>query len=142
MLSQCLRWAASNVVSQRLSTGGLLAATGAFDARRLGLGGGAFTGCVHAASRPWSSTRWDGCDERCSLNRVHQSGPNSDRKIIAMYARRMTVREIKGYLLETYVSPDLISKVTDEVMTEVTAQPATRADASGRVLEPRGRSSG
>ena len=47
-----------------------------------------------------------------------------DQKIIAMYARGMTVREIQGYLLEMYgtqVSPDFISKVTDEVMAEVSA---------------------
>lgn len=46
-----------------------------------------------------------------------------DDKIIAMYARGMTVREIQGYLSEMYavdVSPDLISKVTDAVMSEVT----------------------
>jgi putative transposase len=47
-----------------------------------------------------------------------------DQKIVAMYARGMTVREIQGYLAEMYgtdVSPDFISKVTDEVMSEVTA---------------------
>jgi putative transposase len=47
-----------------------------------------------------------------------------DDKIIAMYARGMTVREIQGYLAEMYtvdVSPELISKVTDTVMSEVTA---------------------
>ena len=47
-----------------------------------------------------------------------------DDKIIAMYARGMTVREIQGYLAEMYsveVSPELISKVTDAVMSEVTA---------------------
>lgn len=47
-----------------------------------------------------------------------------DQKIIAMYARGMTVREIQGYLAEMYgtqVSPEFISKVTDEVMAEVTA---------------------
>ena len=40
-----------------------------------------------------------------------------------MYARGMTVREIQGFLAEMYsvdVSPDLISRVTDEVMSEVT----------------------
>jgi len=45
-----------------------------------------------------------------------------DDKIIAMYARGMTVREIQGYLKEMYgvlVSPDLISQVTDAVMEEV-----------------------
>jgi len=47
-----------------------------------------------------------------------------DDKIIAMYARGMTVREIQAFLLEMYsveVSPDLISRVTEEVMSEVTA---------------------
>ncbi len=45
-----------------------------------------------------------------------------DDKIIAMYARGMTVREIQGYLEEMYgvvVSPDLISQVSDAVMDEV-----------------------
>jgi transposase-like protein len=47
-----------------------------------------------------------------------------DQKIVAMYARGMTVREIQGYLADMYgteVSPDFISKVTDEVLAEVTA---------------------
>jgi putative transposase len=46
-----------------------------------------------------------------------------DDKIIAMYARGMTVREIQGFLAEQYgtqVSPEFISSVTDEVMAEVT----------------------
>ena len=47
-----------------------------------------------------------------------------DDKIVAMYARGMTVREIQGFLAEQYgteVSLDFISSVTDTVMTEVTA---------------------
>jgi putative transposase len=47
-----------------------------------------------------------------------------DDKIISMYARGMSVREIRGHLEEMYgveVSPDLISRVTDEVMDEVRA---------------------
>jgi hypothetical protein len=47
-----------------------------------------------------------------------------DEKIVAMYARGMTVREIQGFLQEQYgteVSPEFISSVTDEVMAEVTA---------------------
>jgi putative transposase len=46
-----------------------------------------------------------------------------DDKIIAMYARGMTVREIQGFMAEMYavdVSPDLISRVTDAVLAEVT----------------------
>ena len=45
-----------------------------------------------------------------------------DDKIIAMYARGMSVREIQGYLEEIYgvtVSPDFISQVTDAVVDEV-----------------------
>ncbi len=47
-----------------------------------------------------------------------------DDKILALYARGMTVREIQGFLAEMYaveVSPDLISTVTDAVVAEVTA---------------------
>ena len=47
-----------------------------------------------------------------------------DDKIIAMYARGMTVRAIQGFLTEQYgteVSPEFISSVTDAVMAEVTA---------------------
>jgi transposase-like protein len=47
-----------------------------------------------------------------------------DEKIIAMYARGMTVREIQGFLAERYgtaVSPEFISSVTDAVMAEVSA---------------------
>jgi putative transposase len=45
-----------------------------------------------------------------------------DEKVISMYARGMTVREIQGHLKDVYavdVSPDLISKVTSAVMEEV-----------------------
>jgi putative transposase len=46
-----------------------------------------------------------------------------DDSIVALYARGLTVREIQGYLVETYgteVSPQLISTVTDGVLAEVT----------------------
>lgn len=45
-----------------------------------------------------------------------------DDRIISLYARGMTVREIQGHLRELYgldVSPDLISRVTDAVLDEV-----------------------
>jgi putative transposase len=51
-------------------------------------------------------TRWTGFDD----------------KIISMYARGMTTREIQGHLEEMYkieVSPTLISNVTDAVIEEV-----------------------
>lgn len=47
-----------------------------------------------------------------------------DDKIISMYARGMSIGEIKAHLEEIYsieVSPDLISTVTDEVLAEVAA---------------------
>ena len=45
-----------------------------------------------------------------------------DDRILSLYARGMTVREIRGHLQELYgveVSPDLISRVTDAVLEEV-----------------------
>jgi len=54
-------------------------------------------------------TRWEGLDE----------------KIIALYARGMTVRDIQAQLQEMYgveVSPGLISEVTDAVLDEVNAR--------------------
>ena len=47
-----------------------------------------------------------------------------DDKVIALYARGLTVREIQAFLKEAYavdVSPDLISAVTDAVVAEITA---------------------
>ena len=56
--------------------------------------------------------------------------PDFDDKIISMYARGMTVREIRGHLEELYgieVSPDLISAVTDAVQRGCgMAEPAAR----------------
>ena len=45
-----------------------------------------------------------------------------DQKILSMYARGMTVREIQGHLKELYatdISADLISSVTDAVIDEI-----------------------
>jgi putative transposase len=55
-----------------------------------------------------------------------------DDKILSLYARGMTTREIQGHLEEMYqveVSPTLISNVTEAVMEEVKAW-------QGRLLEP------
>jgi putative transposase len=54
-----------------------------------------------------------------------------DDKILALYARGLTVREIQGFLREMYaveVSPDLISTVTDAVVEEVTTWQARALD--------------
>ena len=48
--------------------------------------------------------------------------PSFDDHVISMYARGMSVREIQAHLLELYglqISPDLISTITGEVLTEV-----------------------
>ena len=45
-----------------------------------------------------------------------------DDRIVSLYARRMTVCEIRGHLEELYgvaVSPDLISRVTDAALKEM-----------------------
>ena len=55
-----------------------------------------------------------------------------DDKVLALYARGLTVREIQAFLGEMYgvdLSPDLISTVTEAVVAEVTAWQA-------RPLEP------
>ena len=54
-----------------------------------------------------------------------------DDKILSLYARGMTTREIQGHLEEIYgveVSPDLISTVTDAVIDEVKAWQARPLD--------------
>src|ERR1700721_797522 len=56
------------------------------------------------------------------IARYQRRFPGFDDKIVSMYARGMTVREIQGRLLEIYgleVSPDLISTVTDAVLETV-----------------------
>jgi putative transposase len=58
--------------------------------------------------------------------------PGFDDKVVSMYARGMSTREITGHLRDLYgieVSPDLISAVTDAVLEDVAAWQA-------RPLEP------
>ena len=58
--------------------------------------------------------------------------PGFDDKIISMYARGMSTREIVGHLRDLYgieVSPDLISAVTDAVLEEVAAWQARPLEA-------------
>ena len=48
--------------------------------------------------------------------------PDFDDKVVSLYARGLTVREIQGHLRELYgidVSPDLVSAVTDAVLEQV-----------------------
>ena len=64
-------------------------------------------------------TRWVGFDDR----------------VISLYARGLTVREIQGHLAEIYgteVSPDLISKITDAVLADAKAWQNRPLSASTR----------
>jgi putative transposase len=66
------------------------------------------------------------------IARYQRRFPGFDEKIVSMYARGMTTREIQGHLMEIYgldVSPDLISTVTDAVLEAV-------GEWQNRPLEP------
>lgn len=66
----------------------------------------------------------DGTFEPQLIGKHERRFTGFDDKIIALYARGLTVREIQAFLKEMYavdVSPDLISAVTDAVVVEVTA---------------------
>src|SRR5215213_5725860 len=66
------------------------------------------------------------------IARYQRRFPGFDDKIVSMYARGMSTREIAGHLRELYgidVSADLISAVTDAVLDEV-------ATWQSRPLEP------
>lgn len=74
----------------------------------------------------------DGSFEPILIPKHERRFTGFDDSIIAMYARGMTMREIRGFLLESYgvaVSPEFISSVTEAVMAEVSAW-------QGRPLEP------
>src|SRR6266849_9662099 len=60
-----------------------------------------------------------------------------DDKIIALYARGMTTREIAAHVGELYgteISPDLVSAVTDAVLEEAAAWQSGGSDLCQRVL--------
>lgn len=74
----------------------------------------------------------DGSFEPKLIGKHERRFTGFDDKIVAMYARGMTVREIQAFLAEMYgveVSPEFISSVTDAVMAEVTAWQARPLEA-------------
>lgn len=74
----------------------------------------------------------DGSFEPQLIGKGERRFTGFDDRIISMYARGMTAREIQGHLLDMYaveVSPQMISEVTDAVMAEV-------AEWQNRALEP------
>ena len=65
----------------------------------------------------------DGTFEPRLIGKHERHFTGFDDKILALYARGLTVREMQAFLGEMYgidVSPDLISRVTDAVVAEVT----------------------
>src|SRR3954452_23822154 len=59
--------------------------------------------------------------------------PGFDDKIVSMYARGMSTREIAGHLRDLHgvdVSPDLVSAVTDAVLEEIAAWQARPLEAA------------
>jgi putative transposase len=74
----------------------------------------------------------DGSFEPLLIPKHERRFTGFDDKIIAMYARGMTVREVQGFLADQYgvdVSPEFISRVTDAVMAEVGAWQARPLEA-------------
>jgi putative transposase len=74
----------------------------------------------------------DGSFEPQLIDKHQTRWTGFDDKILSLYARGMTVREIQSHLEEMYgteVSPTLISSVTDAVMDEVKAWQARPLDA-------------
>ena len=66
------------------------------------------------------------------LAKYQRRFPGFDDKIVSMYARGMSSREIVGHLHDLYgidVSPDLISAVTDAVLEEIAAWQARPLEA-------------
>jgi putative transposase len=71
------------------------------------------------------------CDPQL-IARYQRRFPGFDDKIVSMYARGMSTREIVGHVRDLYgidVSPDLISAVTDAVLEEVAAWQARPLEA-------------
>jgi putative transposase len=67
------------------------------------------------------------------LAKYQRRFPGFDDKIVSMYARGMSSREIVGHLHDLYgidVSPDLISAVTDAVLEEIAAWQARPLEAA------------
>lgn len=66
----------------------------------------------------------DGTFEPVLIPKNARRLPRFDQNVLSLYARGMTVREIRDHLQELYqvdVAPSCISAVTDEVVDEITA---------------------
>ena len=78
----------------------------------------------HGALRIQSPRDREGSFEPILIPKHERRFTGFDERIISMYGRGMSVREIQAFLAESYgteVSADFISSVTDEVMAETIA---------------------
>ena len=71
------------------------------------------------------------------IGKYRRRFPGFDDKIIALYARGMSKRDIQAHVRELYgieVSPDLVSAVTDSVIDEVAAWQARPLEATYAIV--------
>jgi putative transposase len=71
------------------------------------------------------------------IGKYRRRFPGFDDKIIALYARGISTRDIQAHVRELYgieISPDLVSAVTDSVIDEVTAWQARPLEASYAIV--------
>ena len=71
------------------------------------------------------------------IGKYRRRFPGFDDKIIALYARGISTRDIQAHVRELYgieISPDLVSAVTDSVIEEVTAWQARPLEASYAIV--------
>lgn len=71
------------------------------------------------------------------IGKYQRRFPGFDDKIIAMYARGMSTRDIQAHIEEIYgigISPELVSAITDAVIDEVTAWQSRPLEATYAVV--------
>ena len=71
------------------------------------------------------------------ISKYRRRFPGFDDKMIALYVRGMSTRDIQAHVRELYgieVSPDLVSAVTDQVIEEVTAWQGRPLEASYAIV--------
>jgi putative transposase len=74
----------------------------------------------------------DGTFEPVVIEKGQSRLKGFDEKVVSLYARGMTTRDIRGHIEEIYgvdISPDLVSRITDKLLPELKAWQA-------RALEP------
>ena len=80
---------------------------------------------------------WHGRFDPALIGKYRRRFPGFDDKIIALYARGVSTRDIQAHVRELYgieISPDLVSAVTDSVIDEVSAWQARPLEASYAIV--------